>query len=232
MTSAAARGQRLLAAVVVCAGVDRGRLPSSSGAHGAGDAGARSTAAAAAQCRTGRSRGARSRFRSSRFRRPHRPGAAARAAAESAQRCGPGRAAQTGTGRRNSPNRLKKCGRRRPPCRRPPADREGELERRIRASLKTAADVLNRVDYRKLNADVQLQYDTREELHAPGRGRAENQESGVRADDGRQSGGARGTARSSVALRAVSGAGLGLGAPGARLQRHPAQSRARPQSEP
>jgi hypothetical protein len=41
-----------------------------------------------------------------------------------------------------------------------PADREGELERRIRASLKTAADVLNRVDYRKLNADVQMQYDT------------------------------------------------------------------------
>jgi hypothetical protein len=41
-----------------------------------------------------------------------------------------------------------------------PADREGELERRIRASLKTAADVLNRVDYRKLNADVQSQYDT------------------------------------------------------------------------
>jgi hypothetical protein len=40
------------------------------------------------------------------------------------------------------------------------ADREGELERRVRASLKTAADVLNRVDYRKLNADVQLQYDT------------------------------------------------------------------------
>ena len=40
------------------------------------------------------------------------------------------------------------------------ADREGELERRIRASLKTATDVLNRVDYRKLNADVQLQYDT------------------------------------------------------------------------
>jgi hypothetical protein len=40
------------------------------------------------------------------------------------------------------------------------ADREGELEGRVRASLKTAADVLNRVDYRKLNADVQLQYDT------------------------------------------------------------------------
>jgi hypothetical protein len=40
------------------------------------------------------------------------------------------------------------------------ADREGVLERRIRASLKTAGDVLNRVDYRKLNADVQLQYDT------------------------------------------------------------------------
>jgi len=34
------------------------------------------------------------------------------------------------------------------------------LEGRVRASLKTAADVLNRVDYRKLNADVQLQYDT------------------------------------------------------------------------
>ena len=41
-----------------------------------------------------------------------------------------------------------------------PADREGELERRVRASLKTAGDVLNRVDYRKLNADVRLQYDT------------------------------------------------------------------------
>jgi hypothetical protein len=41
-----------------------------------------------------------------------------------------------------------------------PADREEALERRIRASLKTAADVLNRVDYRKLNGDVQLQYDT------------------------------------------------------------------------
>jgi hypothetical protein len=41
-----------------------------------------------------------------------------------------------------------------------PADREVELERRVRASLKTAGDVLNRVDYRKLNADVQMQYDT------------------------------------------------------------------------
>ena len=41
-----------------------------------------------------------------------------------------------------------------------PADREVELERRVRASLKTAGDVLNRVDYRKLNADVRLQYDT------------------------------------------------------------------------
>jgi hypothetical protein len=41
-----------------------------------------------------------------------------------------------------------------------PADREGELERRVRASLKTATDVLNRVDYRKLNADVQSQYDS------------------------------------------------------------------------
>jgi hypothetical protein len=41
-----------------------------------------------------------------------------------------------------------------------PADREGGLERRIRASLKTAVDVLNRIDYRKLNADVKLQYDT------------------------------------------------------------------------
>jgi hypothetical protein len=40
------------------------------------------------------------------------------------------------------------------------ADREEALERRIRASLKTAADVLNRVDYQKLNGDVQLQYDT------------------------------------------------------------------------
>lgn len=41
-----------------------------------------------------------------------------------------------------------------------PADREGEVDRRVRGTLQTAAADLNRVDYRKLNADVQMQYDT------------------------------------------------------------------------
>jgi len=41
-----------------------------------------------------------------------------------------------------------------------PADREVELERRVRMILQTATAALNRVDYRKLNPDVQLQYDT------------------------------------------------------------------------
>lgn len=39
-------------------------------------------------------------------------------------------------------------------------DREAELERRVRAMLQAAAADLNRVDYRKLNTDVQLQDDT------------------------------------------------------------------------
>jgi len=39
-------------------------------------------------------------------------------------------------------------------------DREAELERRVRALLQSATADLNRVDYRKLNTDVQLQYDT------------------------------------------------------------------------
>lgn len=41
-----------------------------------------------------------------------------------------------------------------------PIDREAELERRVRGTLQTATADLNRVDYRKLNSDVQLQYDT------------------------------------------------------------------------
>lgn len=39
-------------------------------------------------------------------------------------------------------------------------DREAELERRVRTMLQTATADLNRVDYRRLNSDVQLQYDT------------------------------------------------------------------------
>lgn len=41
-----------------------------------------------------------------------------------------------------------------------PSASEGELERKVRAILQTATNDLNRVDYRRLNADVQMQYDT------------------------------------------------------------------------
>lgn len=41
---------------------------------------------------------------------------------------------------------------------------EAELERRVRATLQSATADLNRVDYRKLNTDVQLQYDTAKSL--------------------------------------------------------------------
>lgn len=41
-----------------------------------------------------------------------------------------------------------------------PTDREAELEKRIRAMLVAAAADLSRIDYRKLNPDTQLQYDT------------------------------------------------------------------------
>ncbi len=39
-------------------------------------------------------------------------------------------------------------------------DRESEVERRIRGLLLAALNDLNRIDYRKLNPDPQLQYDT------------------------------------------------------------------------
>lgn len=45
-----------------------------------------------------------------------------------------------------------------------PSDQEAELDRRIRAMLQTALADLNRVDYRKLNPDVRLQYDTAKSL--------------------------------------------------------------------
>ena len=64
------------------------------------------------------------------------------------------------------------------------ADDPGRPGGRARASdprcLLEAADDLNRVDYRKLNADVQAAVRHRQELHPPGRGCAENQESGLR----------------------------------------------------
>jgi hypothetical protein len=41
-----------------------------------------------------------------------------------------------------------------------PTDREAEVERRVRSVLQTATAQLNRIDYRRLNPDVQLQYDT------------------------------------------------------------------------
>lgn len=41
-----------------------------------------------------------------------------------------------------------------------PTDREAEVERRVRSVLQTATAALSRIDYRKLNPDVQLQYDT------------------------------------------------------------------------
>lgn len=41
-----------------------------------------------------------------------------------------------------------------------PTDRDAELETRIRGLLQTANGDLNQVDYRKLEPDVQLQYDT------------------------------------------------------------------------
>lgn len=37
---------------------------------------------------------------------------------------------------------------------------DGEVERRIRGLLQSAQNDLNRIDYRKLNPDPQLQYDT------------------------------------------------------------------------
>jgi len=44
------------------------------------------------------------------------------------------------------------------------ANREGEVDRRIRAVLQTATTDLNRIDYRRLNPDAQLQYDTAKSL--------------------------------------------------------------------
>ena len=41
-----------------------------------------------------------------------------------------------------------------------PATAEGDVERAIRASLDHASADLNRVDYRRLNADAKNQYDT------------------------------------------------------------------------
>jgi hypothetical protein len=41
-----------------------------------------------------------------------------------------------------------------------PATAEGELERGVRATLTRAQNELNRIDYRVLNADAKLQYDT------------------------------------------------------------------------
>jgi hypothetical protein len=41
-----------------------------------------------------------------------------------------------------------------------PATVEGELERGVRATLTHATNELNRIDYRVLNADARIQYDT------------------------------------------------------------------------
>jgi outer membrane biosynthesis protein TonB len=41
-----------------------------------------------------------------------------------------------------------------------PATVEGELERSVRATLAHATNELNRIDYRVLNADAKIQYDT------------------------------------------------------------------------
>ena len=41
-----------------------------------------------------------------------------------------------------------------------PATAEGELERGVRATITRASNELNRIDYRVLNADAKLQYDT------------------------------------------------------------------------
>ena len=41
-----------------------------------------------------------------------------------------------------------------------PATAEGELERGVRATLNRASNELNRIDYRVLNADAKIQYDT------------------------------------------------------------------------
>jgi hypothetical protein len=41
-----------------------------------------------------------------------------------------------------------------------PATVEGELERGVRATLTRASNELNRIDYRVLNADAKIQYDT------------------------------------------------------------------------
>jgi hypothetical protein len=41
-----------------------------------------------------------------------------------------------------------------------PATAEGELERGVRATITRASNELNRIDYRVLNADAKLQYDS------------------------------------------------------------------------
>jgi hypothetical protein len=41
-----------------------------------------------------------------------------------------------------------------------PATVEGELERNVRATVAHATNELNRIDYRVLNADAKIQYDT------------------------------------------------------------------------
>lgn len=41
-----------------------------------------------------------------------------------------------------------------------PATAEGEVERGVRATLTRATNELNRIDYRGLNADARMQYDT------------------------------------------------------------------------
>ena len=41
-----------------------------------------------------------------------------------------------------------------------PAAEQGEVERAIRATMARASSQLNRIDYRALNADAKLQYDT------------------------------------------------------------------------
>jgi len=41
-----------------------------------------------------------------------------------------------------------------------PSTAEGELERGVRATLTRASNELNRIDYRVLNADAKIQYDT------------------------------------------------------------------------
>jgi hypothetical protein len=45
-----------------------------------------------------------------------------------------------------------------------PATAEGELERGVRATITRASNELNRIDYRGLNADAKIQYDTAKRL--------------------------------------------------------------------